>query len=351
MKKKLLALLLAALLAAGLLPGTALAAERFSDVVPGAYYYDAVNWAVDSGITNGTGNNQFSPKTLCTEGEILTFLYRAAGEPEAAASPLAVAGWCQAAVDWAYEEGMIGKAFRSGVDCTRSSAVMYIWLALGEESAPASSFSDVPASADYTMAVNWAVANGVTDGTGGNQFSPDRTCTREEIVTFLYRAKDKLAPEDPKSEDDVPAQPEDPQTAAWTLPNGKPATEANIQEILYGFRSEYPEGMPWTNANTYFSQALRILGGGCEAFALICSDAVFANLPVSRLHSDFDAIRVGDIIRVNHDTHAVIVLEKRADSVIVAEGNYNSSIHWGREIRRQELVSGAFLVRTRYPAP
>ena len=86
------------------------------------------------------------------------------------------------------------------------------------------------------------------------------------------------------------------------------------------------------------------------AFALICSDAAFGDLPVTSRHSDFDAVRVGDILRVDNDTHSVIVLERRSDSVIVAEGNYNSSIHWGRELTRQQLEAGNFTAESRYPA-
>ena len=100
--------------------------------------------------------------------------------------------------------------------------------------------------------------------------------------------------------------------------------------------------MRWTNANRYSSKGVGLTGLGCVAFALICSDAAFGDLPVTSRHSDFDAVRVGDILRVNNDTHSVIVLERRSDSVIVAEGNYNSSIHWGRELTRQQLEAGNF---------
>lgn len=177
--------------------GTALSfpvqvAERFTDVTRVDYFYDAVAWAVENQVTDGTSKNQFSPRKDCTEVEILTFLYRAAGEPEAAASPFTMASWCQDAVNWAYEKKMIDSDFVPGTPCTRARAVMFIWQAAGEEDAPASSFSDVTADAGCAKAVNWAMDNGVTDGTGNNQFSPDRTCKREEIITLLWRAKDHL---------------------------------------------------------------------------------------------------------------------------------------------------------------
>ena len=92
-----------------------------------------------------------------------------------------------------------------------------------------------------------------------------------------------------------------------------------------------------------------MVGYGCAGFALACSDAAFGTLPLSGRYEDFDAIRVGDMLRVNHDTHSVIVLEKHENSVVVAEGNYNSSIHWGRSISRQSLESGDFYGQTRWP--
>ncbi len=140
-----------------------------------------------------------------------------------------------------------------------------------------------------------------------------------------------------------------PAPAVLTLPNGAPMTDESIREILYGLKANYPEGMRWTNDNSYKSAALRFTGYGCAGFALICSDAVFGDLPISDTHSDFSAIRVGDMVRVNNDTHSVVVLEKRADSIVVAEGNYNSSIHWGRELSRSALEKGSFYVQTRYP--
>ena len=124
--------------------------------------------------------------------------------------------------------------------------------------------------------------------------------------------------------------PEEAEFPEHVLANGQPMTEANVRAVIEGFRSEYPEGMEWTNDNFYQCHALRINGYGCVAFALICSDAAFGDLPVSRKHSDFDAIRAGDTLRVNGNTHTVIVLEKKEDSVIIAEGNYNGAIPAGK---------------------
>lgn len=162
------------------------------------------------------------------------------------------------------------------------------------------------------------------------------------------------APEEPPAnpEPDQPQEPETPVTppsSQHTLANGKPITTENIQAILYGLKSTYPEGMRWTNANSYYCAALNTMGYGCAAFAFRCSDAVFGDLPVTGRHSDFSRVRVGDILRINNDSHSVVVLEVQADSVVVTEGNYNSSIHWGRTLTRQSLISGNFVATTRYP--
>lgn len=125
-------------------------------------------------------------------------------------------------------------------------------------------------------------------------------------------------------------------------------TEESAYQAIMALKAQYPEGMRYTNDNSYYCAALRTMGYGCAGFAFICSDAAFGNLP-GRQHRNFDQIRVGDILRVDNNSHSVVVLEKRANSVIVTEGNFNSSIHWGREITRQELEAGDFVVTTRYP--
>ena len=159
----------------------------FTDVDEGAYYEDAVKWALDHepAITNGTSETTFEPETTCTQLQILTFLYRAAQtEGTASATDL-----ISAAV-WAKEKGIIGEDFDGNKDCTRATAVSYIWQAFDKPEADKSEFKDVDAEAAYAAAVDWAVANGVTNGTDmeAGEFSPDDTCTRGQIVTFLHRA-------------------------------------------------------------------------------------------------------------------------------------------------------------------
>lgn len=137
---------------------------------------------------------------------------------------------------------------------------------------------------------------------------------------------------------------------------GVPGTDAeavadiytNVYNILIAQKAVFPEGMSWTNSN-YVSWKGGIYGGGygCAGFAFALSDAAFGNAP-AKIHTDFTNVRVGDILRLNNDTHSVIVLEVNADSIIVAEGNYNSSVHWGRKIARTALPGDGNYIMTRY---
>ena len=171
---------------------------KFTDVKSGAYYYDAVIWAVKKGVTSGTGNNKFSPNASCTRGQIVTFLWRAAGSPDpvSSANPFSdvkPSDYFYKAVLWAVENnitsGIGGGRFGPGGACTRGQAVTFLWRAEKSPNASAGSlFSDVKSGSYYEKAVDWAVSKNVTSGTGNGKFSPDASCTRGQIVTFLYRA-------------------------------------------------------------------------------------------------------------------------------------------------------------------
>ncbi len=165
---------------------------RFSDVPSDAYYYDAVTWAVERGVTSGTSTATFSPNSQCTTAQILTFLWRANGSPAPAGSSsfsdVKSSDYYAAAAAWAYETGIVsGKTFGGDAPCTRSMAVTYMWKAAGRPSAKTADFTDVPVWVDYAQAVAWAVEKGITSGTSANTFSPEEICTRAQIVTFLLR--------------------------------------------------------------------------------------------------------------------------------------------------------------------
>ena len=172
----------------------------FYDVPNNAYFYEAVKWAVENGITDGVGNNLFAPEQPCTRAQIVTFLWRAAGspEPKGAASGMTdvVSGsYYEKAVAWAIENGITTgtttSTFSPDATCTRAQAVTFLARALKAKAASAAEFSDVPTGSYFADAVAWAAANGVTEGIGGGLFGSDNDCTRGQIVTFLYRAYNK----------------------------------------------------------------------------------------------------------------------------------------------------------------
>ena len=173
--------------------------KGFNDVKPGDYFYDAVNWAVEKGITTGTSATTFSPNASCTRAQIVTFLWRASGspEPKTASNPFtdvaANAYYCKAVL-WAVENGITtgtsATTFSPDAPCTRAQGVTFLWRANGSKTASAAaSFTDVASDAYYAPAVAWAAEQNVTGGVGNGLFSPDTTCTRAQIVSMLYRLR------------------------------------------------------------------------------------------------------------------------------------------------------------------
>ena len=170
----------------------------FTDVPAGSYYEDAVIWAVEKGITTGTGNGRFSPDAPCTRAQIVTFLWRAAGSPApksmSSFSDVPAEAFYAKAVAWAVENGITsgtgeGK-FSPDATCTRAQAVTFLYRANGSPAVSGNSaFTDVAADAYYAAAVKWAEKNGITGGIGGGLFGSDNDCTRSQIVTFLWRCK------------------------------------------------------------------------------------------------------------------------------------------------------------------
>ena len=168
----------------------------FADVSTDAYYYEAVKWAAKKGITGGIGNGLFGPNQPCTRAQIVTFLWRAAGSPEPKAmssfSDVSADSYYAKAVAWAVENGITtgtgdGK-FSPDATCTRAQSVTFLFRAIGKLVDSKAEFSDVLTDSYYANAVAWAVENGVTNGIGDGLFGPDNSCTRAQIVTFLFRA-------------------------------------------------------------------------------------------------------------------------------------------------------------------
>ena len=173
----------------------------FVDVAEGSYYEEAVDWAVKNGITTGTGNNYFTPDGICTRAQAVTFLWRVAGSPTPKTEAMPFedvlnGSYYYEAVLWAVENGItVGTSattFSPELTCSRAHIVTFLWRAANSPSAKtANPFTDVAADAYYIDAVLWAVKHKITVGTTLSTFSPDEGCTRAQIVTFLYRAHSK----------------------------------------------------------------------------------------------------------------------------------------------------------------
>ena len=176
----------------------------FADVAPSAYYADAVAWALENEITEGTSATAFGPNAQCTRAQVVTFLWRAAGSPEAKSassfSDVAAGSYYADAVAWAVENkittGTSATAFSPDGSCTRAQVVTFLFrfaAAQGMEAVTLeenlTSFSDHAQAPAYAVsALNWAVGQGILQGSGG-KLLPNDTCTRAQVVTFLYRSK------------------------------------------------------------------------------------------------------------------------------------------------------------------
>ena len=248
---KIFSLVLSASMLASLLPVSALAAG-FSDVPHGTYYEDAVDWAVENDITAGTSDTEFSPNETCTRAQAVTFLWRANGQPDAAGNnpfaDVSTSSYYNEAVQWAVANGVTSgtsaTTFEPDAPVTRAQVVTFLYRDAGSPSVSGStSFADVPTNAYYADAVRWAVSQGITAGTSTTAFSPDESCTRAQIVTFLYRASDD-APDVPVIEiPEEPVLPEEPVPPEQELTEGEipqmpgePDIEGATAALINGFR-------------------------------------------------------------------------------------------------------------------
>ena len=168
----------------------------FRDVYEDDYFFDAVQWAAENGITGGVGNDRFGPNLDCSRGQTMTFLWRASGEPEPDSistdlTDVAAGSYYSEAVLWAMQEGVTTGAgagrFAPDATVTRGQFVTFLYRLAGASSDGVHPFADVPAGSYYEKAIAWAFAEGITRGTSGTTFSPDAPCTRAQIITFLYR--------------------------------------------------------------------------------------------------------------------------------------------------------------------
>jgi len=237
--------------------------------------------------------------------------------------------------------------------------IMNVCRALGAnvDDPPVSGFVDLDTAEVWARnGINYVRARGIMSGTSTDVpvFSPRDPYTRQQsIITFSNILLHNIMPErfSPPESQVIGPQITEPRIIEPQVPDSStPAlTEQYVYDTMIALKADYPERMPWTNANYYAWNGGIFSGGyGCAGFAFILSDAAFGDLK-ARTHEDFGNIRVGDILRVDNDSHSVIVLSVDASMVTIAEGNYNSSIHWGRTITRAKLWETGTYVMTRYP--
>ena len=169
----------------------------FTDISKSDYFYDAVLWAADKGVTSGVTDTLFAPNASCTRAQMVTFLWRANGSPVVDYAmnftDVPADAYYADAVRWAVSKGITSgtsaTTFAPDMTVTRAQTVTFLYRAAGTPAVSGGSFADVDANAYYADAVAWAVSEGITSGTSATTFSPDAACTRGQIVTFLYRAQ------------------------------------------------------------------------------------------------------------------------------------------------------------------
>lgn len=378
MKKQLFSTALALGLALGLSTPTLAAGSTFTDVPENHWAYPYVSQAVEEGWITGYGNGTFGVDDKVTYDQFFTMVVQAF-LPDALASYTGpTTPWSQPYVTTAYEHGILtpvtninamawgewGNFYensqpvnRAEMACILSKTLFALDVQVDyDKNAVAASIPDHDdIYQGYEEYILTCVGSGIISGVDDQgTFNGWGLMTRGQAAVVLCNASQVIEQGGIPSNPTQPTDPEEPveptEPEAPTLANGAEITEENVRALIESLKSEYPQGMPWTNDNFYRSDALHAGGYGCEGFALICSDTAFGDLPISKRHSNFDEIRAGDMIRMNNDTHTFVVLQKKENSVIVTEGNMNSSIYWGREISRQSLENGNFQVRTRYPA-
>ncbi len=403
--KKRLAFVLAMVLCLSLAVPAMAAEPAFTDVPDTHWAYDAVEEMAKQGVVGGVGDKKFAPGLKVGYSDFSAMMARLFFVEELK-KHTDTTYWWQPYTDTLLEAGALdntrAKAFYERLEYNwdkvateapmsryEMAQVMYNVVKLKNVPVPSEGvlkkaqqeipdFADVPTK--YADAVTAMYAMDCIKGTGDGSFQGDLEMDRAQACVVLVRLQQKMETEPTPEATPEPVPTPTPETTpepvptptpettpeptptptpeptptptpqAATLANGMPITQENVYQIIIGLKGQYPEGMKYTNDNSYYSKVLNWTGYGCHGFALICSDTAFGDLPISAKHSNFDLVKVGDFLRVDNDTHTVVVLEKRADSVVVAEANYNSSVHWGRVITRTELERGNYEVNTRYPA-
>lgn len=397
--KKLVSLGVSLVLALSLSVPAFAAGPSFSDVPTSHWAYSYVEGAADKGWVTGIGGGKFNPDGKVTGAEWYTMVARALYAdqiPDKADS----GKWYSDKWYGPYMQVGIDNGFDDyfDVDINESIAerpltrtemacvVMQVISQLSDDLYVQSSkifydtvkkipdLNEIPVeSSAYTAVVHTYTMGIITGVDSKGTFNGDGLMSRAQAAVALGRMDDLLkagklpdASEQPAetTKPVQPTEPSKPSEPSVSTPSDVP-TEEEVYNAILALKAQYPDGMTWTNDNVYKIPGLLSTGElhytlnrGCAAFTLMCQDAAFGPTDwvngtkfKPRSHEVFDDIRVGDIVRYDNSSggHEVIVLEKKDDSIIVAEGNYSGRVHWGREITRDFLEANDFFVSTRYP--
>lgn len=384
--KKLLSLLLSLVLALSLSATAFAAGPAFSDVPQNHWAYQYVERAADKGWVTGVGNGKFNPDGKVTGAEWYTMVARAF-YGEQIPNRADAGKWYSNEWYGPYMQVGINNGFDDyfAADITKAVAerpltrtemacvVMQVVSQLNDDVYVQSSgifyktadiipdLNTIPEGSGAYTAVVHSYAMGIITGVDSKgTFNGNGVMTRAQAAVVLGRMADVLetgeildAPEQ-STEPTVPEQstePTRPEAPGYEVVPGP--TEEEAYKRLIALKADYPEGMRWTNDNRYPDNEYG--SRGCAAFVLICQDTVFGDDLMGHSIYSFDELKVGDSVRIGTKTtpggyHSVIVLEKKDNSIIVVEGNYNSTIHWGREITRDSLEDEGFNAYTYYDA-
>ena len=387
--KKLLSLLLSLTVIMSLSVPAFAAGPSFLDVSQNHWAYQFVEQAAKEGWVAGVGNGKFNPDGKVTGAEWYTMVTRAFFVdkiPDQVPAGQWYSGKWYAQFMAADEQLVLAERldYATSQDIaerplTRAEMAAVIFKALEWYDVQAPNYKieeaekSIPDLNNYDMAdgrygsIIKCYALGILAGTDSKgTFNGEADMTRAQAAVTLCRLADVIEAKEngtlpgPDDKPDPKPDPEpEPEPDPGDQTDAKVPTEAEAYDILMQIKAEYPHGTPWGDDKIYHSPNYGTASfSGCGAFAQMCMDRIFGNyadngISVHR-HSDFDAIKVGDYVRLdtsirNGGTHTVVVVEKKADSIVVGEGNFSNEVRWGREFTRSELEETGFRVTTCYP--
>lgn len=376
--KKLLSFILSLSLTLSLSISAFAAGPSFSDVSQSHWAYQFVEQAANNGWVAGVGDGKFNPNGKVTGAEWYTMVTRAffadkipdqvpAGQWYSGKwyAPYAAAGeqleFAERLDDYATSQDIMDRPLTRA----EMAAVIFKVLSWYDVQAPEDKLTEaeqsIPDLNNYALEdgrrgpIIKCYALGILAGTDSKgTFNGEADMTRAQAAVTLCRLADVIEAKENGTlpgPDDKPDPKPEPEPEPEPDPGDQPVvdapTEAEVYDTIMSLQQDYPQGMSWTNDNTWYDDEGNSHGRGCVAFAALCQYTAFGDVPGHYVDS-LDDVKVGDSIRIGN-YHTVIVLEKKTNSVIVTEGNFNFQINWGREIPFSEIESAGYKIYSYYP--